>query len=241
MDALTPSRSATAGGRASHRGLGRLLLITAIAAVLLGLLGRILAYPLQHDEQFYLPPAILLGDYHLYRDIGFTHMPNLPLLLSIFYGLTDQYLLVGRLVVATSWVALLTILYRAARAQNAGMLAIGTAAALLLFNSNLLGEAGMAATNNFIPIPFAIGGIALFLAATSDGARATPLAVASGLLLGMAAGFKANFAPLVFPVGLAAVLVPPAWPLWHRMSRLALPLLAGGIRRCTSHAYLSVQ
>ena len=229
MDALTPSRSATAGGRASERGLGRLLIITVIAAVLLGLLGRILTYPLQHDEQFYLPPAILLGDHHLYRDIGFTHMPNLPLLLSIFYGLTDQYLLVGRLVVATSWVALLTILYRAARAQNAGMLAIVTAAALLLFNSNLLGEAGMAATNNFIPIPFAVGGLALFLAATSDSARAAPLAAASGLLLGMAAGFKANFAPFVIPVGLAAVLVPSAWPLWHRISRLALPMLAGGI------------
>ena len=229
MDAMTPSRSATAAGEDSHRSPGRLLIIAGIAAVLLGLLGRILTYPLQHDEQFYLPPAVLLGDLHLYRDIGFTHMPNLPLLLSIFYGLTDQYLLVGRLVVATSWVALLTILYRAGQAQNAGMLAIVTAAALLLFNFNLLGEAGMAATNNFLPIPLAIGGIVLFLAATSDGARAAPLAMASGLLLGLAAGFKANFAPLVFPVGLAALMVPPAWPLWRRTSRLALPLLAGGI------------
>lgn len=229
MDALTPSRSATAGARVPHHGLGRSLVIAVIAAVLLGLLGRILIYPLQHDEQFYLPPAILLGNHHLYRDIGFSHMPNLPLLLSIFYGLTDQYLLVGRLVVATSWVALLTILYRAARVQDAGMLVIVTAAALLLFNSNFLGEAGMAATNNFVPIPFAVGGLVLFLAATSDGARAAPLAVASGLLLGMAAGFKANFAPFIFPVGLAAVLVPPAWPLWLRIRRLALPMLAGGI------------
>lgn len=231
MDALTsgrPKRFSTTGRGRSVEGV---LVYAAAALVLLGLLGRILTYPLQHDEQFYLPPGLLLGGMELYREIGFTHMPNLPLLISALTSLTGaaSALLVGRLLVAAAWLGLVFVLVRAGRAERAGALAIGTAGALLLFETNLLGEAGMAATNNFLPIPLAVGGVALFLAATRDAHRAALLALASGLLLALAAGFKINFAPFILPVAVATLLIPPEWPLRTRIGRLALPMLLGGV------------
>lgn len=231
MDALTSGRPERLSRHVRDGALGRTIALAVVALLAAGLLGRILTYPLQHDEQFYLPPGLLLGELSLYRDIGFTHLPNLPLLVSALVALTGPapVLLVGRLLVAAAWLALLFVLFRTGRAERAGTLAVGAAAALILFDSNLLGEAGMAATNNFLPIPFAIGGVALFLAATRQPARAAWLSAASGLLLALAAGFKINFAPFILPVALATLLVPREWPLRQRIGRLAVPMLVGGL------------
>lgn len=209
----------------------RLVLVAMAALLLLALAGRILTYPLQHDEQFYLPPGLLVGEFHLYRDLGFTHLPNLPLLMGLLSELAgpSSVLLVGRLVIVAAWIGLAVVIARAGRMFDARLLATATAAALLLCDLTLLGEAGMAATNNFVGFPLACGGLLLFIAATRHQGRAPLLALAGGLLLALAAGFKANIAPLVAPVGVAALLVPPDWRWRTRLLRLALPLLAGGV------------
>ncbi|WP_205479956.1 hypothetical protein [Sphingomonas arenae] len=209
----------------------RVLLVGLAGLLLLGLVGRILTYPLQADEQFYLPPALLLDRYELYRDLGFTHLPNLPLLLAALVQITGSadVLMIGRLVVLASWAAVLAILYRTGRAEGAGLLAIAAATGFVLLDTNLLGEAGIAATNNFVPVPFAVGGVACFLAATRHKTRAPLLAASSGLLLALAAGFKANYAPFIVPVALAAMIVPPEWSLRDRLVRLAAPMLVGGV------------
>lgn len=231
MDASTRRRALSILGYRWPQDLAPRVLIVGVVVILLGLIGRILTYPLQADEQFYLPAAILLRNYQLYPDIGFTHMPNLPLLLATWYGLigADNYLLWGRLLIGVSWIATLAILVQEGRNQGAGKTAIIAAIAMLVFNSDLLGPAGMAATNNFVPVPFALAAIVCFLSATRGDTRTVLLAAASGFLMSLAAGFKANFVPFAACIGFAAFLVPPSWQLRERVTRLVLPMLVGGM------------
>lgn len=230
MDAVTSGRTLPQGsGRASAPSPS--WAAAGVVLLLLALAGRVLTYPLQHDEQFYLPPGLLLNQFHLYRDIGFTHLPNLPLLLSALNELAgpSSALLTGRLMIVVAWLSLLLVIGCAGRLFEAGPLATATAAALLVFNTNLLGEAGMAATNNFVAFPFACAGVLLFIMATRHPERARLLAFASGLFLAAGAGFKANIAPLLLPIGIAALLVPPAWTWRSRLLNVATPLFVGGL------------
>src|SRR3546814_6161580 len=65
----------------------------------IGLFGRVLSYPVQDDENIHIATALLLSDHHIYRDLGFVHLPNLPLMLNAVFSLsgTDHYVLAGRL------------------------------------------------------------------------------------------------------------------------------------------------
>src|SRR3546814_5092550 len=72
----------------------------------IGLFGRLLSYPVQDDENIHIATALLLSDHHIYRDLGFVHLPNLPLMLNAVFSLsgTDHYVLAGRLLVCLAWV-----------------------------------------------------------------------------------------------------------------------------------------
>lgn len=195
-----------------------------------GLFARIMTYPLQHDEQFYVPAAILFSFDRLYRDFGFSHLPNLPFLLSgVFAVAGGYYVLVGRLVIFLSWLlaigALVLIGRRHARSDMVAVVLV----ALLVANPALLDATGMAVTNNFIATPFALFGLLAFIEATTGPAPSRGLAALAGFLLAVAIGFKANYAILLPPVAIAAILVPPSLPMRARLMRIALPLLAGGI------------
>src|SRR3546814_265989 len=79
----------------------------ALGFAALGLFARMMAYPLRHDEQIYLPAGILFTSGDLYQDFSFNHLPNLPLLLGGIFALTgsSHYLLVGRIVIFMCWIA----------------------------------------------------------------------------------------------------------------------------------------
>ncbi|MDX3909590.1 MAG: glycosyltransferase family 39 protein [Sphingobium sp.] len=205
-----------------------------MALAVVGLFVRIMAYPLRHDEQMYVPVGALLGQGDLYRDFGFNNLPNLPLLMALVFNVsgTDHYLLTGRLVIFGAWLlaatAMALIAWRAAGSVAAAILA----ALLLMTNPLLLGPAGMLATNNFLPMPFAILGTCLFIAGL-DRERPSPWMVGgAGLCLGVALGFKANYVFLVPPFALAAFLAPGRMTLPQRLRYAVLPLLIGGLIGC---------
>ncbi len=205
--------------------------ITAGALCLLALFARIMTYPLQHDEQFYVSAGVLFGDYPLYSGIGFTHLPNIALLYAGAFALfgDTHYLLIGRLLTAAAWIATIAALWLIARAYVRSALIGGLMLALLVLNPMFLNATGMTATNNFLPVPFMLFGLFLFLRAADRSGPSPVLALASGFLLAVAAGFKANYVVLLIPFGVAALLVPPDLPLRNRLTRVALPLLIGGI------------
>lgn len=202
-----------------------------VALAVTGLFARIMTYPMRHDEQMLVPAGIVLPHVDIYRDVGFNHLPNLPLLLSLLFGVsgTDHYLLAGRLLVFAAWLlaalAIGWIASRAAGTRVAGLLA----ALLLMTHPVLLGQAGMLVTNNFLPLLFALFATGLFIGGL-DGREPAPWMIASaGLCVSIAIGFKANYVFLVPPFAVAAFLVPSHLTVARRMRTVVLPLLIGGI------------
>lgn len=211
---------------------GRAALTSAVAAIiLLGLFARIMVYPLQHDEQFYVPAAILFAPDRLYPDFGYSHLPNLPILLSaIFSALGDvHYVLIGRVVIFAAWALAIGALVLIGRRHAHSNLVAIVLAALLIDNPALLDSTGMAVTNNFIAVPFALFGLLAFIEAATRPSPSRWLAALAGFLLAAAIGFKANYAILLPPVAIAAILVPPDLSMRARLAQFTLPLLAGAI------------
>jgi hypothetical protein len=189
-------------------------LLALLAAAMAALWGRILAYPLQHDEQFYIPAGVLFSWQGLYDQLGFSHLPNLALLLHALYALPigDHYLLAGRLLVCAAWGGAVAVIVALGRFFDADRLTLTLMVALLITHPLLLGPTGMATTNNFIPVPLLLFGLLAFL----KGVERVDWSWCawSGLFLSAGAGFKANYALLVVPFGIAMLLVAPR-PGWR--------------------------
>jgi len=217
-------------GRPS-RSVAATLPVVAIGIALAGLFARVMTYPIRHDEQIYLPVGVLFGQGDLYRDHGFNNLPNFPILvrLTLAASGSEHLLLTGRLIVLAGWVtavsAIAVFAARATRDRWAGVLA----ALLLLTNPVLLGQTGMLATNNFLPMPFAILGTVLFLTAFDRSSPRSGLLLAAGFCVAVAAGFKANYVFLVVPLAVAAIMVPRHTKTIERLARVTLPFAAGGI------------
>jgi 4-amino-4-deoxy-L-arabinose transferase-like glycosyltransferase len=207
------------------------LIWLAVAIALAALFARIMTYPLQHDEQFYLPAAILFSFDGLYSDLGFSHLPNLPLLLSGVFAVVggEHYVLVGRLVIFLSWLVTIGALMLIGRRYARSDLVAAVLVALLIANPALLDATGMAVTNNFIATPFALLGLLAFIEAATRPVPSRGLAALAGFLLAVAVGFKANYVVVLPPVAIAAILVPPHLTMRARLAQLTLPLLLGGI------------
>ncbi|MFB0612645.1 phospholipid carrier-dependent glycosyltransferase [Aurantiacibacter poecillastricola] len=209
---------------------------SAIAAAWLAVLGaalfaRLMAYPLRHDEHFYLVAGYLAEQAHLYEEVHFTHLPNFPLLLSTIFDMfgVERFLFAGRLLIAALWGLGVYALYATARLAGGSRLFAAFIASLLMLDPLLLRTAGMLVTNNFAPVPFALLGLYLFLRGTT-GKAASPLACfAGGVCLSFAIGLKANYVVLVPPIAVAALLVPPGLALQERLLRVTLPLVAGAV------------
>lgn len=200
----------------------------ALLLVLIGLFARIMTYPLQHDEQFYVPAAVLFSVDKLYPDFGFSHLPNLPILLAgVFAAVGGHYVLVGRLVIFVAWLLTAGALILIGRRHARSDLVAAVLVALLVANPALLDATGMAVTNNFIATPFALFGLLAFIEAATRTTPSRGLAALAGFLLAAAIGFKANYVVLLPPVAIAAFLVPPQLPIRARLTRIMLPMLAG--------------
>lgn len=204
-------------------------LVGAAIFLALGLFARIMSYPLRHDEQFYMPAGQYLNDWSLYQDINFTHLPNLPLLLNAIFALPGSELLTGRLLVFGIWLLAAFAIYVTARFAGCAKGIAVLLASLLVLNPVLLAAAGMLVTNNFIPAPFALLGLLVFIKGCSAPQPSIGLNVLAGIFLSLAIGFKANYVFLVPPIAIAALLVPPHAAFITRLTRVALPLLIGAL------------
>lgn len=221
-----------AGRRAGEGVVARVnaLLSAALVVMALALFGRIMAYPLQHDEQLFMAAGILLSDGRLYADLGFNHLPNYPWLLSGVFQLTgtDHYLLVARLLTFTFWLAAGAALWCIAR-DHARSRLVGLVAIILLFgNATLLGSPGVLASNNFAPMTFALWGFYAFLRGVEAAPLRPGLVALGGLLLSLAIGFKANYVFLAIPFAVASLFVPSGLSLPRRLLLVTLPLALGG-------------
>ena len=198
--------------------------------LLIGLFGRIMTFPLSHDEQIHVAAARLIFRQPLYGALGYNHLPGLPLLLGGIYAVsgTHSLLLAGRLMVFGCWLVTAAVLWLAARHHGGGW-RMAVVAMLMLAAGELLGPAGMVTTNNFLPIPVALLGVHLLIVGL-DGERIRPGSVfLAGCAIGCAILLKISYVLLLPPVVIAAMIVPRGVPLPRRIRSILLPLAAGGI------------
>lgn len=208
-----------------------LVLLGVAALVMIALFARIMSFELQRDEQFYVAASVLFSPETLYGEINFSHLPNLPILLHMVYAATgtDHYLLAGRVVITLAWLASLAALWLFGRRSGLGSVETALLMALLAFNPVLLDAAGMAVTNNFIATPFLLFGLLAFLRGVEGGRPARGPMLLAGFLLALGAGFKANYALMLLPIGIAVLLMPAGASLTERLRGGLLPLAVGGV------------
>lgn len=203
----------------------------ALAIAVVGLAGRLLAYPLNRDENMFVTAASQLGSGDLYRDLGYNHLPNLAYLLGAVYSLTGtgHFLLVGRLVIIASWIAALFVLWLIVRRLRLGIEVFFAAAFLLVGNVLLLGASGMLVSNNFMPIPGIFLAFYFLLRALDEDGPALGSAFLAGALVSLTIGLKANYIMLAPFFAIATLFAPRGATLGERILRGFLPLAVGGV------------
>lgn len=202
-----------------------------LALGVLGVVGRILSYPLNRDENLFVAVASQLGNGDIYRDLGYNHLPNLVYTFGAAFKLlgTDHYLLTARLVVILAWLLAIGSLWALSRQLASGRAAFFAVAFILIGNTVLLGEAGMLATNGFIPVALVFPAtLCLFRGLETDRPSIAHL-VAAGFLASLAIGFKANFVFLAPVFALATLLANPGMTVKQRVLGGLVPLAIGGL------------
>lgn len=218
------------------RSLPRQAALAALVAgglLVLGaaLYGRIMGFDLRRDEWMFVPPAATLGDWPLYSGQFYNHVPySAWAFRAVHLALPGLDLLTSaRLTVFLAWALLLGGAFwagwRIAGSVRAGLFA----AAIPLGSETLLSQAGMAATNNLLPLPFILLGLALFAMAHLGGRSPFALYFAAGLALSVGAGMKASAIAFVPAVVAACFLLPRGAPLADRARLTALPVALGGL------------
>ncbi len=223
----------TLGRAAPGRGLivRQALLGAVVFALLVALFGRIMGYDLRRDEFMFVPPAALLGEYALYQDLFYNHVPYSAWAFRALHLLLPGLglLAAARLAIFLAWLLLLGgtawVGWRLTRSELVA--AFGPVS--LLTADVLLGQAGMAATNNLLPLPFAGLGLGLLAIALATRDYGFLRLFAAGLLLSVAAGMKASAIAFVPAVALGCFLLPRDLDAGVRARRIALPVALGGI------------
>lgn len=233
-----PVQSATpykAGGlRAGRFGAVSAETIVAIVAVVMvvGLFGRIMTFPLGHDEEIHVAAARLIFREPLYGSLGYNHLPGLPLLLGGIYRAfaAEHLLLWGRLLIFACWLGTGAIFVAIGRRLH-GHGRVGLVCATVLA-AGLLGPAGMLVTNNFLPIPFALLGIWWLVEGLSGAEPRSLRLVAAGAAAGFAVSLKISYVFLLPAMVFGALTIPRGlrWAPW--VARAGLPLLGGGLIGC---------
>ncbi len=227
----------TSGARVapSRLNVWRLLLnlvtISGLVFLLVSVFGRLMSYGLRRDELMFVPPSSLMQDQSLYSDFFYNHVPYSAWYFLGFNTLFEGFGLLGsaRFGVFAAWLLLLIgtgwLTYRLTRS---GFLATFSLVALLTSES-FLTEAGMAATNNLLPLPFAVLGIGLFVCETLETELRPWRLVLAGVLLSIAAGMKVSAVMFIPPIAIAAFFLPAGFTFSERLKRVVLPLMVGGL------------
>lgn len=203
----------------------------AIAVLFSGIALRCMNYDLRTDEALYVPPIRLLGDFGLYRDFFYNHVPGSAwyfYLIGLLTG-SDHMLAVGRLGVLIAWAVMIAAIFLVVRRLTNSTIMAGSAVVLTLANELFLTQPGMAATNNFLPLPLTFLGISLFLIGMQAERGKPWLAFFAGICLAAASSFKISAAAVIPIIAIASLLLPPRLEFVSRLLRTTVPLAAGGI------------
>lgn len=220
----------SAGSSRERAGLATTLAVMVLAVLLVALFARVMTAPLRHDEQLFFTAGMMFGHADLYRDLGYNHLPNLPILLSAVDALFPaRPFLGGRLLVFAGWLAAAGVLAALAMRATGDRWVAALSVLLLITNPLLIDRPGTMITNNFLPVPFALAGVMAFIVAADRDRPRPGLVFVAGLLIAIAIGFKANFVLMIPPFAVAALMVPRDLGLADRLRLVTVPLLAGGI------------
>jgi 4-amino-4-deoxy-L-arabinose transferase-like glycosyltransferase len=230
IDEVAPSRVAMPSADLRTL-LSRAAIVILSALLLFSLLLRVMNYEMRKDEQLYVPPIRLLDHYRLYEDFFYNHPPGSAWLfhwIGVAIG-SDHLLFSGRLSVFLAWMLFLAAIGAITYSLTRSGLISWCVAALTVTNELFLTQTGMAATNNFLPLPFAFIGLGLFVLAVREEHPKPFLLAIAGLCLSLAAAFKISAVAFIPPVAIAAFLLPRACRFRDRLLRVVAPLAAGGL------------
>lgn len=215
---------------ASTNRTGVYLVGLGAVVLFLGLLSRVLNESVGHDENAYLGPASLFGDFALYREIAYMHLPNLTIFLSSFIGDDiGPYYLLGRLSILGCWLVLIGAFAALAWRWSQSLLITALSVLLLVVNPLFAEKKAFLISTQMFPITFAVIGLLFFVAALETVVRRWIYALLAGIALSIAVGFKANYVIAIPPIVIAACLAPQAASLGERFWRLVVPLGIGGL------------
>jgi len=198
---------------ARHRVLRAGFTVAALVAIIGFLFVCSMGRALNHDEHQFVAPGVLLLRAGLlpYRDYPFFHMPDLVFIFAGFFSLTSHLLLAARCFNVLCATLLLLLVFAVAarafrsRAERRWTIALGFVLVLSL-NPFFRFTAGRA-WNHDLPM---LAAVAAFLALIRAGEskRALLWMGVAGGLVGIAAGTRLSFAPLVAPFALAILVFP---------------------------------
>ncbi|MCZ0960644.1 hypothetical protein [Paracoccus benzoatiresistens] len=202
-----------------------------LVLVLAGLWGRMMDFGLRRDETLFVPPAELLGQMSLYGDFFYNHLPYSAWLFRLVHlalpgiGLLEA----GRIAVFLGWLLLVlgggTLLWLISRSMVVALFGV----LALICSDVLLEQAGMAATNNLLPLAFAFVGLGLFTWQVIEERCNSGLLFLSGLSVAIALGMKVSAVAFVPALVVAAFLLPRSLPMAIRLRHVTLPVMLGGI------------
>ena len=183
----------------------RLVLLTAL--LVLPMTFRLsMSKGLTHDEQQHVAAGALFARESLlpYRDFPYFHTPYLVFVYGWLFRTGSHLLLKARAFSAVCAALTAGVLFAAAwhalRRWNPRARWIGSLSALALLLCNpLFGKASGQAWNHDPSTLCALAGVVLLLAA-SETRRQMPALLASGVLLGLAVGFRITWAPIALPM-----------------------------------------
>ncbi|MEX0317262.1 MAG: hypothetical protein AB3N21_04905 [Ruegeria sp.] len=213
----------------------RMIRVGAVA-LMLGLLaaaiyGRMMSFGLRRDEMMFVTPAELLGQWQLYRDFFYNHVPNSAWFFRGFHLLFEDQGLLGsaRLGVFFAWLLLVSGLgWVTYRISHSVVLGLFFPVALMACEP-LLTQAGMAATNNLLPLPFAVLGLGLFISETLGNRPRKIMLVIAGICLSIAAGMKVSAIMFIPPIAIGAFFLPREMSSEYRINKVVVPLVLGGL------------
>lgn len=217
--------------RRSSFGIVEPVLALGILVFFVALYGRLMSYGIRRDEMMFVPPAVLLDTQQLYVDFFYNHLPY-----SAWYFRGFEFifgagglLFSARVGVYFAWIALAAITAGVVWSLSRSALVTLFGIIGLLTSQTLMEAPGMAATNNFLQLPFVVLALGLFLIeATGDKPRFGWLVLA-GAFASIAVGVKLS-AIAILPAGaIAALVMPASLTFAARLRRVLFPLLIGGV------------
>lgn len=212
-----------------RRGPRGALVVASLLAILLLLFLRAMMRELNHDEhQFIAPPALLLQAGLLpYRDYACFHTPDLIFVFAALFATTPHFLLAARAFNAFCAAFLLLLLFafavRRFRAVPERNWFVGLGIVLLLsLNPFFRFTAGRAWNHDLAVLALVVAFLAFLPVEKS--ARPWLWLALCGAGVGLAAGTRLSFAPMVAPFALAVLL----FPISGRKRIVSLTILGGG-------------